>query len=396
MLGGECGERVRQGRGVCICFAGSSFRADGQPLCAPKLITPSLFSLHHRYATGPNLNMYTSLIQDFYSREMAPHQAVHLTIDPDVKSDMGVKAYVSAPVGLSVKPENAVFVPLPVTLLSAPAERPSLALLARAQQDGQGSGPGVLLNDMDALAASLHTVQAQLRRVLHYVRDVLAGKRQGDPVVGRYVIDAVSTVPIGATVDKSGASGVASELENLFNSHLQVRFQKKGEEAVNEALLVRVMFRATDSLILFPRSSFTKHSGRPHGLIPRQCRAGASRNLWPPHPPHVEVHVASALHLLSHSPYTPLYGRLWQATAVADRPHCIYTLLVCKPASQLPFSKSIVPSVAPLSSVYHYSPPAVSFRHHPSCYVTGRYESLPTLLSVPFSGEQVRYSLVRR
>lgn len=169
--------------------------------------------------------MYTSLIQDFYSRETAPHQAIHLTVDPDVNSDMGVKAYVSAPVGLSVKPENAVFVPLPVTLLSAPAERPSLAMMARAQGGLQGStvagGSGVMLNDMDALAASLESVQAQLRRVLQYVREVLDGKRKGDPVVGRYVIDAVSTVPIAATVDKSGATSGASDLETLFNSHLQ-------------------------------------------------------------------------------------------------------------------------------------------------------------------------------
>lgn len=178
------------------------------------------------YATGPELNMYTSLIQDFYSRETAPHQAIHLTVDPDVRSDMGVRAYVSAPVGLSVKPENAVFVPLPVSLLSAPSERPSLALMARVQGGGlQGStvagGSGVMPHDLDALAASLESVQAQLRRVLQYVREVLQGKRAGDPVVGRYVIDAVSTVPIAATVDKSGASNGASDLETLFNSHLQ-------------------------------------------------------------------------------------------------------------------------------------------------------------------------------
>jgi translation initiation factor 3 subunit F len=192
----------------------------------------TMFELHQRvnpeevivgwYATGPNINMYTSLIQDFFSRETAPHQAVHLTVDTNVKEDMGVKAYVSSPVGLSVKPENAVFLPLPVTLLSAPSERPSLSLLARTNGGLQGStvggGSGVLLNDMDALTASLETVQSQLKRVLQYVREVIEGKRKGDPVVGRYVIDAVSTVPIGNGLD---ATSGASELETLFNSHLQ-------------------------------------------------------------------------------------------------------------------------------------------------------------------------------
>jgi len=198
----------------------------------------TMFELHQRvnpeevivgwYATGPNINMYTSLIQDFFSRETSPHQAVHLTVDTEVRNDMGVKAYVSSPVGLSVKPENAVFIPLPVTLLSAPSERPSLSLLARTNGGLQGStvggGSGVMLNDMDALSASLETVQGQLKRVLQYVREVIEGKRKGDPVVGRYVIDAVSTVPIGSGLDS--ASG-ASELETLFNSHLQVSTLRK-------------------------------------------------------------------------------------------------------------------------------------------------------------------------
>jgi translation initiation factor 3 subunit F len=203
----------------------------------------TMFELHQRvnpeevivgwYATGPDINMYTSLIQDFFSRETAPHQAVHLTVDTNVKEDMGVKAYVSSPVGLSVKPENAVFLPLPVTLLSAPSERPSLSLLARTNGGLQGcsvgGGSGVLLNDMDALTASLETVQSQLKRVLQYVREVIDGKRQGDPVVGRFVIDAVSTVPIGNGLD---ATSGASELETLFNSHLQVSALRRGIKSV--------------------------------------------------------------------------------------------------------------------------------------------------------------------
>ena len=219
----------------------------------------TMYELHHRvnpeevivgwYATGPDINMYTSLIQDFFSRETAPHQAVHLTVDPNVQNDMGVRAYVSSPVGLSVKPENAVFIPLPVTLLSAPSERPSLSLLARNNEGLQGStvggGSGVLLNDMDALSASLETVQSQLKRVLTYVREVIEGKRKGDPVVGRYVIDAVSTVPIGSGLDTAGG---ASELETLFNSHLQVCDTERVSEGRRASM--------TDTiLLLFCRTS---------------------------------------------------------------------------------------------------------------------------------------------
>jgi translation initiation factor 3 subunit F len=233
----------------------------------------TMFELHQRvnpeevivgwYATGPNINMYTSLIQDFFSRETAPHQAVHLTVDTEVRNDMGVKAYVSSPVGLSVKPENAVFIPLPVTLLSAPSERPSLSLLARTNGGLQSTtGGAMMLNDMDALSASFETVQGQLKRVLQYVRDVIEGKRKGDPVVGRYVIDAVSTVPIGSGFD--AASG-ASELETLFNSHLQVSSESS---------------TGMHALVLFTKSPLLLRAGRPYGLLIGQCCPKSSRIGW--------------------------------------------------------------------------------------------------------------------
>ncbi len=48
------------------------------------------------YATGSDLNTYSALIQDFYSRETAPHQAVHLTMDTNVQDEnLGVRAWVS-------------------------------------------------------------------------------------------------------------------------------------------------------------------------------------------------------------------------------------------------------------------------------------------------------------
>jgi translation initiation factor 3 subunit F len=54
----------------------------------------AMFELHQRvnpkevivgwYATGSQLNSYSALIQDFYSSEVAPFQAVHLTMDTDL------------------------------------------------------------------------------------------------------------------------------------------------------------------------------------------------------------------------------------------------------------------------------------------------------------------------
>lgn len=66
----------------------------------------TMYELHHKvnpkeiivgwYSTGSNLNTYSALIQNFYSQETAPHQAVHVALNTGVKEgeQAGVKAYV--------------------------------------------------------------------------------------------------------------------------------------------------------------------------------------------------------------------------------------------------------------------------------------------------------------
>lgn len=89
----------------------------------------------HRYSTGSNLNANSALIQNLYSQETTPLQAVHLVVDTGLEESgkgAGVKAYIrsvhliwsrtsphstqSSPVGITPKPENCVFVPVPVEL----------------------------------------------------------------------------------------------------------------------------------------------------------------------------------------------------------------------------------------------------------------------------------------
>lgn len=52
-----------------------------------------------RYSTGSNLNTYSALIQNFYSQETSPHQAVHVAVNTGVQEgeQAGVKAYVRYP-----------------------------------------------------------------------------------------------------------------------------------------------------------------------------------------------------------------------------------------------------------------------------------------------------------
>lgn len=79
------------------------------------------------YATHPELNAYSALIQNYFSQETGASQAIHLTVDTDLdasgKKGLGIKGWVSSSLGLNPKPENCVFLPVPVVIKYADSER---------------------------------------------------------------------------------------------------------------------------------------------------------------------------------------------------------------------------------------------------------------------------------
>jgi len=173
-------------------------------------------------------------------------QAVHLAIDTGLEESgqgAGVKAYIrsvpfvamlcassshdSSPVGISPKPENCVFVPVPVELRFRETEKSgceshstliknwheilvvSVDLLASASSAATRPGVTRPISDLEALEQSIKSVTGMLDRVLGYVRSVLAGEVQGDPAVGRYLLDTFA-----ASTDDLEKGG--------FNASLQV------------------------------------------------------------------------------------------------------------------------------------------------------------------------------
>ncbi|WFD05280.1 hypothetical protein MVES1_000609 [Malassezia vespertilionis] len=160
------------------------------------------------YSTSPDLNSNSALIQDHYSRETAPHQAVHLTLNTNVadKEDgLGVRTYVSSLLGATVRPDSCTFISVPTTLLTSSPEQTAMTHLANPAS-------GESRTDLDALAASLEQVHSQLERVLTYLRKVLADEIPGDKAVGRFLSDTIGVVPAGVS---------SATLESLFNSHMQ-------------------------------------------------------------------------------------------------------------------------------------------------------------------------------
>ncbi|CAB4410693.1 unnamed protein product [Rhizophagus irregularis] len=224
VIGTLLGVRSEDGSEVEVrnCFPVSHDETDNQ-VAVDMEYHRNMFELHKKvnakevivgwYATGSNLNQWNALIQDFYSREvMPPFQAIHLTMDTDLKNDdklLGVKTYVSAPIGISAKPENCLFLPVPCDVKYFDAERSGLDLLASAKNDTDRSTS--LFSDMDNLEKTIKAVFEMLERVTDYVNKVLDGSIPADNTIGRFLMDTISVVP---KVDKV-------EFEKMFNGHLQ-------------------------------------------------------------------------------------------------------------------------------------------------------------------------------
>ncbi|KAK0491389.1 JAB1/Mov34/MPN/PAD-1 ubiquitin protease-domain-containing protein [Armillaria novae-zelandiae] len=204
----------------------------------------TMYDLHHKvnskevivgwYSTGSNLNTFSALIQNFYSQETAPHQAIHVALNTGVDDGepAGIKAYFSSPVGVFPRPENCVFVPVPVELRFHDAERSGLDLLTStaASPSSTSNQP---LADLEILEQSIQNVSGMLDRVLAYVRSVLAGETKGDPALGRYLMDT-----LGASTDDLEKGGFNASLQDtLMISYLANLVRAQAEVSSRLALV---------------------------------------------------------------------------------------------------------------------------------------------------------------
>ncbi|KAI0700580.1 Mov34-domain-containing protein [Cytidiella melzeri] len=202
-----------------------------------------MYDLHHKvnskevivgwYSTGSNLNTYSALIQNFYTQETAPHQAIHLALDTGVEEGQkaGVKAYISSPVGVSPKPENCVFIPVPCELRFTEPERHGLDLLTTVASGASDAYPST---DLDILERALSSVSEMLDRVLSYVRSVLAGEVKGDAAVGRYLMDT-----FGASTDELEKGAFNTSLQDTLMVSYLANLVRSQAEVSSRLALVR-------------------------------------------------------------------------------------------------------------------------------------------------------------
>ncbi|THV08268.1 eukaryotic translation initiation factor 3 [Dendrothele bispora CBS 962.96] len=204
----------------------------------------TMYELHHKvnpkevivgwYSTGSNLNTYSALIQNFYSQETTPFQAVHVSLNTGTEEgeQAGVKGYISSPAGVLPKPENAVFVPVPVELQFHESERSGIDLLTSTASSSTSTSSQPL-TDLEILESAIQNVSNMLDRVLAYVRAVLAGEAKGDPAVGRYLMDT-----LGANTDDLEKGGFNARLQDtLMLSYLANLVRSQAEVSSRLALI---------------------------------------------------------------------------------------------------------------------------------------------------------------
>jgi len=160
------------------------------------------------YATGSDVSEHSLLIHEYYSRET--NSPIHITVDTTLKgSRMGVRAYQSCKMGVPGKTEGTIFSPIPVEIIYSENEKVGVNWLQRTKDAQKKSS--ALFSDMQHISSATDRMLKMLDTVVSYVDDVLAGKLPPDNVVGRSLLDLVSSVPQMSQTD----------FESMLNSNMQ-------------------------------------------------------------------------------------------------------------------------------------------------------------------------------
>jgi translation initiation factor 3 subunit F len=129
----------------------------------------------------------------------------------------------SSPVGVYPKPENAVFVPIAVTLRTNDAERSGCASTFTSELSSRilnnasltltsivhllQNTPSSPVGELAQLESTLKNLLDMLDRVLAYAQEAAAGK-PADAALGRYLMGA-----LGGTAEELGKGGFTSSLQ---------------------------------------------------------------------------------------------------------------------------------------------------------------------------------------
>jgi len=189
---------------------------EGEAVAVEMEFHATMIELHHKaspkemivgwYSTGAEIDEVSAVIHDFYSKEMTT-TPVHITVDTALTNNtMAIKAYTSTSVSFADKPLGSQFLPLPCEIEAHDAEKIGVDVLIKAKNT-----PNMLLADLENLENSVEKLIQLIDTVYDYVSKVLDGKVTPDNKIGRFLADAVASLP---------KFDLAS-WEKVFNNNLQ-------------------------------------------------------------------------------------------------------------------------------------------------------------------------------
>lgn len=150
------------------------------------------------YATSPELNTFSALIQNFYGGPgdgTWPHPAVHLTVSTVPGKDIETRAYISAPVGVTAEraADSASFIPVPYEIRYGEAEKSGLETIAAAR-DSEERTAG-LFTDIEALERAIDEVIGMIDRVSKYVESVIDEEAPASTALGQFLLNTLALAP---------------------------------------------------------------------------------------------------------------------------------------------------------------------------------------------------------
>ncbi|KAJ0102521.1 hypothetical protein Patl1_06546 [Pistacia atlantica] len=155
------------------------------------------------FSTGLGVTGGSALIHEFYSREVS--NPVHLTVDTGFQNGEGtIKAYVSVNLSLADRPLAAQFQEIPLDLRMIEAERVgSIALVSFVLSSAPVNVFDILkTTSVDKLPSDLEGMEVLMERlvtltndVYKYVDDVVEGRVAPDNNIGRFISEAVDSLP---------------------------------------------------------------------------------------------------------------------------------------------------------------------------------------------------------
>jgi len=163
----------------------------------------TMFELHRQvnrneqvvgwYSTGDHVTEHSLLIHEFYARENK--NPIHLTVDTTLKSErLGLKAYVSVPMGVPERQLGTIFTPIDVSITCYAPERVGLDFISQAKHDRKNRTVA-MSSDLSQVKGACHKLGSMLETVLAYVDGVVTGEVAPDPQIGRHLLKLLSSIP---------------------------------------------------------------------------------------------------------------------------------------------------------------------------------------------------------